>query len=194
MRLLLIDNYDSFTFNLAQYLGELGARVQVARNDAIDLDGVRRMDPEAMVLSPGPGHPGNRRDFGICSELLTEVSPTVPTLGVCLGHQGIAHCYGGKVVAAPRIMHGKTSLVGHDSGGIYDGVPSPFQAGRYHSLIVDGPSLPPHLRVTASTAEGEVMGIRHRDFPIEGVQFHPESILTPQGKTILANFLRSVRR
>jgi anthranilate synthase component 2 len=194
MRLLLIDNYDSFTFNLAQYLGELGATVEVRRNDSIDLDEVRNIDPDAIVLSPGPGHPGNRRDFGICSDILGGVSPFVPTLGVCLGHQGIAQCYGGKVVRAQRIMHGKASMVEHDSSALFDGVPSPFQAGRYHSLIVEACSLPSALKVTAVTKEGEVMGIRHREHPIEGVQFHPESVLTPQGKSILANFLRSARR
>jgi len=194
MRLLLIDNYDSFTYNLAQYLGELGATVEVRRNDSIDLDEVRNIDPEAIVLSPGPGHPGNRRDFGICSDVLMEVSPSVPSLGVCLGHQGIAQCYGGRVVRAQRIMHGKASMVEHDSSALFDGVPSPFQAGRYHSLIVEACSLPSALKVTAVTKEGEVMGIRHREHPIEGVQFHPESVLTPQGKSILANFLRSARR
>jgi len=194
MRLLLIDNYDSFTYNLAQYLGELGATVEVRRNDSIDLDEVRNIDPDAIVLSPGPGHPGNRRDFGICSDILGGVSPFVPTLGVCLGHQGIAQCYGGRVVRAQRIMHGKASMVEHDSSALFDGVPSPFQAGRYHSLIVEACSLPSALKVTAVTKEGEVMGIRHREHPIEGVQFHPESVLTPQGKSILANFLRSVRR
>ena len=194
MRLLLIDNYDSFTYNLAQYLGELGATVEVRRNDSIDLDEVRNIDPEAIVLSPGPGHPGNRRDFGICSDILGGVSPFVPTLGVCLGHQGIAQCYGGRVVRAQRIMHGKASMVEHDSSALFDGVPSPFQAGRYHSLIVEACSLPSALKVTAVTKEGEVMGIRHREHPIEGVQFHPESVLTPQGKSILANFLRSARR
>ena len=194
MRLLLIDNYDSFTYNLAQYLGELGATVEVRRNDSIDLDEVRNIDPDAIVLSPGPGHPGNRRDFGICSDVLMEVSPSVPSLGVCLGHQGIAQCYGGRVVRAQRIMHGKASMVEHDSSALFDGVPSPFQAGRYHSLIVEACSLPSALKVTAVTKEGEVMGIRHREHPIEGVQFHPESVLTPQGKSILANFLRSARR
>jgi len=194
MRLLLIDNYDSFTYNLAQYLGELGATVEVRRNDSIDLDEVRNIGPDAIVLSPGPGHPGNRRDFGICSDILGGVSPFVPTLGVCLGHQGIAQCYGGRVVRAQRIMHGKASMVEHDSSALFDGVPSPFQAGRYHSLIVEACSLPSALKVTAVTKEGEVMGIRHREHPIEGVQFHPESVLTPQGKSILANFLRSARR
>ena len=194
MRLLLIDNYDSFTFNLAQYLGELGATVEVRRNDSIDLDEVRNIGPDAIVLSPGPGHPGNRRDFGICSDILGGVSPFVPTLGVCLGHQGIAQCYGGRVVRAQRIMHGKASMVEHDSSALFDGVPSPFQAGRYHSLIVEACSLPSALKVTAVTKAGEVMGIRHREHPIEGVQFHPESVLTPQGKSILANFLRSARR
>lgn len=194
MRVLLIDNYDSFTYNLAQYLGELGASVQVRRNDAIGLEEARSIGPDAIVLSPGPGHPANRRDFGVCADLLRDMSPEVPTLGVCLGHQGIAHCFGGRVSRAQRVMHGKASLVEHDHGPLYDGVSSPFLAGRYHSLIVDPGSLPVELVVTASTKEGEVMGIRHRDLPIEGVQFHPESILTPDGRRILGNFLRSARR
>jgi anthranilate synthase/aminodeoxychorismate synthase-like glutamine amidotransferase len=190
----LIDNYDSFTYNLAQYLGELGASVDVKRNDALDLEGVRRLDPDAIVLSPGPGHPANRRDFGICTDILLQISPEIPTLGVCLGHQGIAHLYGGKVGRAPRPMHGKASMVQHDGGPLYDGVPSPFQAGRYHSLVVEKDAMPKELIVTASTAEGEVMGLRHRRLPIEGVQFHPESVLTPHGKPLLANFIRSARR
>ena len=194
MRLLLIDNYDSFTYNLAQYLGELSASVEVRRNDSLCLEDARKLDPEAIVLSPGPGHPGNRRDFGVCADLLLHLSPEVPTLGVCLGHQGIAQCYGGRVSRSLSIMHGKTSMVEHMGTPLYDGVPSPFQAGRYHSLIVDPDSMPPRLEVTAITKEGEVMGLRHRDHPIEGVQFHPESVLTPQGKTILANFLRTARR
>jgi anthranilate synthase component II len=194
VRVLLIDNYDSFTYNLAQYLGELGASVDVKRNDALDLEGARRLDPDAIVLSPGPGHPANQRDFGICTDILLQISPEIPTLGVCLGHQGIAHLYGGKVGRAPRPMHGKVSMVQHDGGPLYDGVPSPFQAGRYHSLVVERDAMPKELIVTASTAEGEVMGLRHRRLPIEGVQFHPESVLTPHGKTLLANFIRSARR
>ena len=194
MKILLIDNYDSFTYNLAQYLGELGASVDVRRNDAIGLEDARRMDPDAIVLSPGPGHPSNRRDFGICSDLLLHLSSEVPTLGICLGHQGIAHFYGGRVTRAPSVMHGKVSQIEHEGTPLYDGVPSPFQAGRYHSLIVDSAAMPPELEITAKTSAGEVMGLRHRRLPIEGVQFHPESVLTPHGKVILANFLRVTRR
>jgi anthranilate synthase/aminodeoxychorismate synthase-like glutamine amidotransferase len=194
MRILLIDNYDSFTYNLAQYLGELGAAVDVRRNDALDLEGARKLNPDAIVLSPGPGHPGNRRDFGVCSDLLLKVSRDVPTLGICLGHQGIAHFYGGKVTRASNIMHGKVSMIEHKGGPLYDGIPSPFLAGRYHSLIVDPLSMPSGLEVTAHTNAGEVMGLRHRSFPIEGVQFHPESVLTPNGKVILANFIHGARR
>jgi anthranilate synthase/aminodeoxychorismate synthase-like glutamine amidotransferase len=192
MRILLIDNYDSFVYNLKQMMGELGPRIDVVRNDAVDIDGIRRLDPDAIVISPGPGHPGVRRDFGVCAQTLTDISPSVPTLGVCLGHQGIAHCYGGKVMRAVELMHGKTSVIEHDGEGVYSGLDGPLTVGRYHSLVV-GQDLPGDLKVTARTTDGTVMGIRHRRYPIEGVQFHPESILTPKGKSILANFVSGAR-
>jgi anthranilate synthase/aminodeoxychorismate synthase-like glutamine amidotransferase len=192
MKVLILDNYDSFVYNLKQYLDELGAECLVARNDALSLDQVEAMDPDAIVISPGPGLPSDRRDFGICGEVLTGPSTEVPTLGVCLGHQGIAHFHGGKVVKATSLVHGKASMVSHDGTGIYEGLPDPFLAGRYHSFVVST-ELPPELAITSRTADGTVMGIRHRRYPIEGVQFHPESVLTPQGKGILANFLKGVR-
>lgn len=194
MRTLVIDNFDSFTFNLVQYLGELGAEPVVFRNDAISAKEAEAMEPDAIVISPGPGSPVNPKDFGVCAELLAGLARTTPTLGVCLGLQGFAHVYGGKVVHAPRILHGKASPVFHDGRGLFQGVPSPFQAARYHSLIVEEASLPPELEKTAWTAEGELMGARHKRYPIEGVQFHPESILTEHGRTILRNFLEGARR
>jgi anthranilate synthase/aminodeoxychorismate synthase-like glutamine amidotransferase len=193
MKVLLIDNYDSFTYNLYQCLGELGAGVEVVRNDAVALDQLEKMKPDAIMLSPGPGHPANKRDFGVCSEVLRSMSTHIPTLGVCLGHQGLAYVYGGTIKHAPRLMHGKVSLVYHDSRSLFEGLDNPFPAGRYHSLIVDG-CLPEALEISARTAEGEIMGLRHRRYPIEGVQFHPESVLTPSGKKILQNFLVQARR
>ncbi len=183
--ILVIDNYDSFTYNLVQYLGELGAEIQVARNDEITLQEIRDLNPERIVISPGPGDP---QDGGISNEVIREFGPTIPVLGVCLGHQCIGHVYGGVVTRAPRLMHGKTSPVYHNGSGIFNGVPSPFNATRYHSLIVEEP-LPDCLQVIAFTSEGEVMGLRHKEYPVVGVQFHPESILTEHGKRILANFL-----
>ena len=194
MRTLVIDNFDSFTFNLVQYLGELGADPLVHRNDAITAKEAEALQPDAIVISPGPGNPANPRDFGVCADILTGLSRTTPTLGVCLGLQGFAHAYGGKVVHAPRVLHGKASPVHHDGKGVLQGLPSPFQAGRYHSLIVEEASLPHDIVKTAWTDEGELMGARHTRFPIEGVQFHPESILTSHGKQILRNFLESARR
>ena len=188
-RVLVIDNYDSFTFNLVQLLGELGAEPLCFRNDAISLRQIRELGPTHIVLSPGPGHPQNPRDFGVCLDVLREISPAVPTLGVCLGHQGIAVAYGGRVREAPELVHGKASRVHHDGRGIFRGLPQGFRAGRYHSLIVDPGSLPPHLEVSAVGERGEVMGLRHGQLPIEGVQFHPESILTEHGARLLANFL-----
>jgi anthranilate synthase/aminodeoxychorismate synthase-like glutamine amidotransferase len=194
VRTLVIDNFDSFTFNLVQYLGELGADPLVHRNDAITAKEAEALQPDAIVISPGPGNPANPRDFGVCADILTGLSRTTPTLGVCLGLQGFAHAYGGKVVHAPRVLHGKASPVHHDGKGVLQGLPSPFQAGRYHSLIVEEASLPHDIVKTAWTDEGELMGARHTRFPIEGVQFHPESILTSHGKQILRNFLESARR
>lgn len=183
--LVMIDNYDSFTYNLVQYFGELGAEIRVFRNDAVTLDEIKALKPTHIVISPGPGNPD---DGGISNEVLREFGPTTPILGVCLGHQCIGQVYGGKVNRAPRLMHGKTSSVYHNGKGLFDGVPSPFKATRYHSLIVEEP-LPEVLQVTAFTRDGEVMGLRHKKYPTVGVQFHPESILTEHGKRILQNFL-----
>jgi len=191
MNVLILDNYDSFVYNLSSELEELGARCTVVRNDSISVGLVRALDPDAIVISPGPGVPGDPRDFGICGEVLTSVSQEVPTLGVCLGHQGIAHCYGGTVVRAPAV-HGKTSMVRHDGTGLYDGLPDPFTVGRYHSYVV-ADDLPPNLEVRSRTLDGTIMGIRHRSYPIEGVQFHPESVLTPMGDKVLENFLKEAR-
>ena len=189
MKVLILDNYDSFVYNLYQTIGDLGGGPIVHLNDAITLGDVRSMDPDAIVLSPGPGHPENARDFGICRDVLRELSPTTPTLGVCLGHQGIGSAYGARVGPASRILHGKTSLVRHDERTIFAGLPNPMIAGRYHSLSIDACSLPAELEVSATSEEGEIMGVRHRRYPIEGVQFHPESILTPDGRKLLRNFL-----
>ncbi len=186
-RVLIIDNYDSFTYNLVQELGELGADPQVFRNDAIDVDTIRSLKPDALLLSPGPGRP---RDAGITCEVIRELAGEVPMLGVCLGHQAIGEVFGGDVVAAPTLMHGKTSEIHHDNKGVFAGLENPFVATRYHSLTVDPATVPDVLEVSATTAEGVIMGLRHRELRIEGVQFHPESILTPSGPSLLANFLR----
>ncbi len=183
--ILVIDNYDSFTYNLVQYLGELGAAVAVYRNDALTLDEIRALAPERIVISPGPGRP---EDGGISLAVIREFYRTVPILGVCLGHQCIGAAFGGRVERAPRLMHGKTSAIYHYGRGLFVGIPSPFTATRYHSLIVQEP-LPECLQVTAFTAEGEVMALQHRNAPLFGVQFHPESVLTEHGKTILSNFI-----
>lgn len=183
--LIVIDNYDSFTYNLVQYFGELGAEPSVFRNDQVTLEALRALRPTHIVISPGPGSPD---DGGISNDVLREFGPDTPLLGVCLGHQCIGHVYGGSVNRAPRLMHGKTSSVYHDGKGLFYGVPSPFKATRYHSLIVEEP-LPDSLQVTAFTRDGEVMGLRHKEYPTVGVQFHPESILTEHGKRILQNFL-----
>lgn len=183
--LIMIDNYDSFTYNLVQYFGELGQEIRVFRNDQITVEEIRAMNPDHIVISPGPGDP---QDGGISLAVLRELGPTIPILGVCLGHQCIGEAFGGRVTRAPRLMHGKTSPVHHNGAGLFTDIPSPFQATRYHSLIVDAP-LPEVLEVTAVTAEEEVMGVRHKEYPVVGVQFHPESILTEHGKQILENFL-----
>jgi anthranilate synthase/aminodeoxychorismate synthase-like glutamine amidotransferase len=189
IRILMIDNYDSFTYNLVQYLGELGAELEVRRNDAVDVAAVRAMAPQAIVISPGPCTP---KEAGVSVALLREMAGQVPILGVCLGHQCVGEAFGATVVRAGRLMHGKTSPILHDGNNIFAGLPSPFEAMRYHSLLVAADSIPPCLEVSARTAEGEVMGLRHRTFPIEGIQFHPESIGTPEGKPLLANFLKQV--
>jgi len=190
--LLLIDNYDSFTWNLAQYLGELGQDVRVERNDAITLDAIAAAAPAFLVISPGPCTPN---EAGISLDVIRRFAGTVPILGVCLGHQCIGQAFGGRIVRAPRVMHGKTSKVFHDERGLYAGVDNPFVATRYHSLVIAPESLPAELEVTAKTWEDEIMGVRHRAFastraPLEGVQFHPESIMTASGRALLANFLR----
>jgi anthranilate synthase component 2 len=191
LRVLVIDNYDSFVYNLVQYLGELGAEVIVYRNDQVSLEQVKKLKPDRIVISPGPGTPEDARYFGVCAAILQDVSRTVPTLGVCLGHQGIIHAFGGKIVSAKRLMHGKTCAVKHDGKGIFNGVRNPFTATRYHSLAGDKFSIPSCLEVTAlSIDDGEIMGVRHAEYPIEGVQFHPESILCEDGKLIMKNFLR----
>jgi anthranilate synthase component 2 len=183
--ILLIDNYDSFTFNLAQYLGELGAPPLVRRNDQLSADEVGEMRPDRIVISPGPGRP---EDAGISVEVIRRFGDRVPILGVCLGHQGIGIAFGGTVVRAGVLMHGKTSTVHHDGAGVFRGVTQPFSAGRYHSLVVAQP-LPPDLELAAYTEDGTVMGVRHRVYPVHGVQFHPESVLTVEGRTLLRNFL-----
>ncbi|HEV3111513.1 MAG TPA: aminodeoxychorismate/anthranilate synthase component II [Candidatus Binataceae bacterium] len=190
-QILMIDNYDSFTFNLVQYLGELGANVIVKRNDAIDIGGVRALAPGAIVISPGPCTP---QQAGICLALIREMAGKLPILGVCLGHQCIGEAFGGRVVRASRLMHGKTSPILHDSRSIFAGLPSPFEAIRYHSLLVEPDSLPDFLEVSAWTAEGEIMSLRHKSVAVEGVQFHPESILTEHGKELLKNFLAGAMR
>jgi anthranilate synthase component 2 len=188
-RLLLVDNYDSFTFNLVQYLGELGAEVEVFRNDAIDVAGIRARAPDALVLSPGPCTPD---EAGVTLEAIRALAGELPILGVCLGHQAIGQAFGGKVIRNDRIVHGKSSPVRHRGRGIYAGVPSPFEAGRYHSLVVERRTLPHALAVTSWTDDGEIMGLRHRRLDVEGVQFHPESILTVEGKRLLGNWLGKV--
>ena len=186
-RVLVVDNYDSFTFNLVQYLGELGAAVEVFRNDAIDVDGIRERRPDGLVLSPGPCTPD---EAGVTLPALSALSGALPILGVCLGHQAIGQAFGGKVIRNARIVHGKASAVHHRGGGLYAGIPAPFQAGRYHSLIISNDSVPADLEVAARTREdGTIMAVRHRKYKVHGVQFHPESVLTDEGRHILRNFL-----
>jgi anthranilate synthase/aminodeoxychorismate synthase-like glutamine amidotransferase len=184
--LLVIDNYDSFTYNLVQYLGELGQEVRVFRNDAITVDEIADLKPDRIVISPGPCTP---KEAGISVETITRLAGTIPILGVCLGHQSIGEAFGGEVVRAARLMHGKTSLIQHDGKTIFRSLPNPFEATRYHSLIVRRDTLPACLEISAETAEGEIMGLRHRTLSVEGVQFHPESILTRPGMDLLRNFL-----
>ena len=183
--IVMIDNYDSFTYNLVQYLGELGAEITVFRNDKVTVEEVLALKPDHIVISPGPGDPN---DGGVSNDIIRKIGPTTPLLGVCLGHQCIGYTFGGQIKRAPRLMHGKVSSVYHNGRGIFNGVPSPFQATRYHSLIVEEP-VPECLEVTAFTRDGEIMGMSHLEYPIVGVQFHPESILTEHGKRILRTFL-----
>jgi para-aminobenzoate synthetase component 2 len=185
--ILVIDNYDSFTYNLVQYLGELGAEIRVARNDQITIDEIEKLAPERIVISPGPCDPDQA---GITLDVIRHFAGAIPLLGVCLGHQAIGQAFGGAVVRAPYIMHGKTSQILHDGRTVFDGIENPFTATRYHSLIVDRASVPPVLEISATTSDGLVMGLRHREFICEGVQFHPESIMTGAGKGLLRNFLR----
>jgi para-aminobenzoate synthetase component 2 len=185
--ILVIDNYDSFTYNLVQYLGELGAQLEVCRNDQIALDEIHRMAPERIVISPGPKTPS---EAGVCLDVIQGFSGHFPILGVCLGHQAIGQAFGGKVIRAPEIMHGKTSMISHDGKTIFSGLPNPFPATRYHSLIVERDSLPDCLAVSATSPDGLIMGLRHKTLKVEGVQFHPESVLTDAGKQLLANFLK----
>ena len=185
-RVLIIDNYDSFTYNLVQQLGEIGAEITVFRNDAIDIAGIRAVAPDAIVLSPGPGRP---EDAGITCMVIEDLGGEIPILGVCLGHQAIGQVFGGEIVAAPTLMHGKTSQIHHQGTGIFTGLPDPFTATRYHSLVIDPTTVPEVLEVTATTADGVIMGVAHQSLNIHGVQFHPESILSPLGPQLLATFL-----
>jgi len=188
-RVLVIDNYDSFVYNLVQYLGELGADPQVYRHDAVTVDEVEALEPDAVLISPGPGRP---EDAGVSTAVIRWAAGRVPVLGVCLGHQAIGAAWGGKVVRAPEVMHGKTSRIHHEGTGVFAGLPDPLEATRYHSLIVDRESVPDELEITATSEDGLVMGLRHRNLDVEGVQFHPESILTASGHDLLANFLARV--
>lgn len=187
VRILLIDNYDSFTYNLVQAFAASGADVLVYRNDAIDVAAATELAPTHLVISPGPGRPG---DAGMSLAMIAAFSGRIPVLGVCLGHQSLVAHFGGDIVRAERLMHGKTSLVSHDGKGVFEGMPQPFEAGRYHSLTAEDRSLPDELEITARTERGEIMGVRHRSLPLEGVQFHPESVLTPQGEILMGNFMR----
>ena len=184
--ILMIDNYDSFTYNLVQYLGELGQEIRVFRNDEITAAGIRKLKPTRIVISPGPGSP---KDSGVSKDAIRELGPSIPVLGVCLGHQCIGEVFGGRVVGAGRLMHGKTSPIFHDGKGLFKGLDNPFTATRYHSLLVERKGLPKDLTITAETKEKEIMGLKHKRYPVYGVQFHPESILTSSGKALLKNFL-----
>jgi anthranilate synthase component II len=188
LMVLLIDNYDSFTYNLVQYIEELGAKLKVYRNDKITIAGIRKLKPSRIVISPGPGRPD---DAGVSKAVISELKGKLPILGVCLGHQCIGEVFGGKIVSARVLMHGKTSLIYHDKKGIFKGIKNPFEATRYHSLIIEKKSLPKSLSVIAETKEKDIMAIKHKDYPLWGVQFHPESILTTEGKKILKNFINS---
>lgn len=184
--ILMIDNYDSFTYNLVQYFGELGARLEVCRNDKLSLGQIRRLRPDQIVISPGPGRP---EGAGISVDLIHAFAGEIPILGVCLGHQCIGYAYGGRIIRAKKLMHGKTSMIRHDNREIFKGIENPFEATRYHSLVIEKKTMPECLEVTAWTSDGEIMGVRHKEFPLWGVQFHPESILTKAGKGILKNFM-----
>ena len=194
MKFLIIDNYDSFVYNLAQYLGELGVESDVIRNDKITLDEIKQNNYDAIIISPGPGTPEEKKYFGVCSDVIINMGPSTPILGVCLGHQGIIHAFGGKVTNAGCVRHGKTSPVNHNNSELFKGVSNPFRATRYHSLVGDKTIIPDVLEITATAADdGEIMAIKHKEYLIVGVQFHPESIMTDEGKKILANFIRQVK-
>ena len=195
MRIIIIDNYDSFVYNIAQYAGSLGAQCEVMRNDRVSSNIIRKAGYDGIIISPGPGTPSDTRYFGVCSSIIRELGEQTPILGVCLGHQGIIEEYGGRIVNAERVRHGKTSLVVHDGSGVFSGLPTPIRATRYHSLVGQKSNIPTCLRVNATAQDdGEVMGVCHRSHPVTGVQFHPESIMTQYGMDILANFLQEVRR
>ena len=194
MKFLIIDNYDSFVYNIAQRLGELGVTSDVIRNDHLTVEQIKNGNYDAIIISPGPGTPDDKRYFGVCRQVIQELGPTTPILGVCLGHQGIISCFGGKVVNAGNVRHGKTSLIKHYSDSLFKGVKNPFRATRYHSLVGDKMIIPNSLKITAiSEDDGEIMGVSHKKFLIEGVQFHPESIMTDEGKKILENFIMRVK-
>ncbi|TLY03891.1 MAG: aminodeoxychorismate/anthranilate synthase component II [Thaumarchaeota archaeon] len=195
MKILVIDNYDSFVYNIAQILGELGAEPIVVRNDKITVEQVRAMNPDGIVISPGPGHPADRKYFGVCTDVIREIGQKTPILGVCLGHQGIVHAFGGKVINAKKVRHGKTSPIQYSSDRLFENVANPFKATRYHSLVAEQDTIPNCLEVTARALDdGEIMGIKHKEYPIEGVQFHPESVLTGEGRKMLQNFMTMVKR
>jgi anthranilate synthase component II len=195
MKILIIDNYDSFVYNIAQILGELGVEPSVVRNDSITLSEISKLNPDAIVISPGPGHPADRKYFGICTDTILQLGPITPILGVCLGHQGIIHAFGGKVVNAGKVRHGKTSVIEYSYDKLFEDVSNPFKATRYHSLVADKNTVPSCLKVTAKALDdGEIMGVRHDKYLIEGVQFHPESVLTHEGRKMLLNFISMVRK
>lgn len=196
-KILVIDNYDSFVYNIAQLLGEMDTEPTVVRNDKITLAQIKKMKPDGIVISPGPGHPADKKYFGVCTDVIRELGPKTPILGVCLGHQGIVHAFGGKVINAKKVRHGKTSVIEYENNKdrLFEAVSNPFRATRYHSLVADKGAIPECLEVTArATDDGEIMGVRHKEYPIEGVQFHPESILTGEGRKILNNFLSLVKK
>lgn len=195
MKILVIDNYDSFVYNLAQILGELKAKPVVLRNDTVTVEDIHKMDLDAIVISPGPGHPADQKYFGVCTDVIRQLGDRIPILGVCLGHQGIVHAFGGKVVNAKQIRHGKTSPIQYTQDRLFENVANPFKATRYHSLVADQNTLPSCLEVTARAIDdGEIMGIRHKHYLMEGVQFHPESVLTGEGRRMLLNFISMVKR
>jgi anthranilate synthase component 2 len=195
MNILVIDNYDSFVYNLAQILGELRAKPTVLRNDIITVGDALKLNPDAIVISPGPGHPADRKYFGVCTDIITQLGDKIPILGVCLGHQGIVHAFGGKVINAKKIRHGKTSPIEYTHDKLFENIANPFKATRYHSLVADQNTLPSCLEVTARAIDdGEIMGIRHKHYLMEGVQFHPESVLTIEGRSMLSNFISMVKR